>query len=118
MPYLILIFVFALSGVGGLYYNTKLELEETKANNIILKTNQEKLEGVIETQKEEMERKEADFKLQTAAMNEMSLKNQEIQQEMNRYLDIFKRHNLTKLAIAKPGLIEPKVNRGTKSVFD
>ena len=37
---------------------------------------------------------------------------------MNRYLDIFKRHNLTKLAAAKPGLIEPRVNKGTKDVFD
>ena len=118
MPYLIMIFVFALSGVGGLYYNTKLDLEETKANNMILKQNQEKLESAIETQKEEMERREVDFKLQTQAMNDMTLRNQEIQQEMNRYLDIFKRHNLTKLAIAKPGLIQPRVNEGTKSVFD
>jgi hypothetical protein len=45
-------------------------------------------------------------------------KSQEAQREMNRYLDIFKRHNLTKLAIAKPGLIEPRINNGTKNVFD
>ena len=37
---------------------------------------------------------------------------------MNRYLDIFKRHNLTKLAAAKPGLIETRVNNGTKEVFE
>ena len=37
---------------------------------------------------------------------------------MSRYLDIFKRHNLSKLAAAKPGLIEPRVNNGTKDVFD
>jgi hypothetical protein len=37
---------------------------------------------------------------------------------MSRYLDIFKRHNLSKLAIAKPGLIETRVNNGTKDVFD
>jgi len=37
---------------------------------------------------------------------------------MTRYLDIFKRHNLTKLAAAKPGLLEPRVNKGTKDVFD
>ena len=37
---------------------------------------------------------------------------------MNRYLDIFRRHNLTKLAAAKPGLIEKRVNKGTKEVFD
>jgi hypothetical protein len=37
---------------------------------------------------------------------------------MTRYLDIFKRHNLTKLAAAKPGLLEPRINKGTKNVFD
>jgi hypothetical protein len=37
---------------------------------------------------------------------------------MNRYLDVFKRHNLTKLAIAKPGLLETRVNNGTKKVFE
>ena len=51
-------------------------------------------------------------------LNELALKNQETQKEMNRYLDIFKRHNLTKLAAAKPGLIEPRANKATKEVFD
>ena len=37
---------------------------------------------------------------------------------MTRYLDIFKRHNLSKTAAAKPGLLEPKVNNGTKNVFN
>ena len=37
---------------------------------------------------------------------------------MNRYLDIFARHNLTKLASAKPGLIEKRANNATKQVFD
>jgi len=37
---------------------------------------------------------------------------------MSRYLDIFSRHNLSKLAAARPGLIETRVNNGTKEVFD
>ena len=37
---------------------------------------------------------------------------------MNRYMDIFRRHNLNQLAVAKPGLIEKRVNNGTKQVFD
>ena len=32
--------------------------------------------------------------------------------------DRFRRHNLTKLAAAKPGLIEPRMNKATKEVFD
>ena len=59
-----------------------------------------------------------DFAKQTTALNNLQSKNNEIELEMNRYLDIFKRHNLTKLAAAKPGLIEPRVNKATKEVFD
>ena len=59
-----------------------------------------------------------DFKLQTEGLLEIQSKNQAIQAEMSRYLDVFKRHNLTKLAIAKPNLIETRVNNGTKKVFD
>ena len=51
-------------------------------------------------------------------MNNLSSRNAEIEGEMNRYLDIFRRHNLNQLAAAKPGLIEKRVNDGTKKVFD
>jgi len=59
-----------------------------------------------------------DFKLQTEGLLAIQSKNQAIEAEMTRYLDIFKRHNLTKLAAAKPGLMEPKINKGTKHVFE
>ena len=69
-------------------------------------------------QKAAIESLQSDFALQTEGLLEIQARNQEIQQEMSRYLDIFKRHNLTKLASAKPGLIEPRINKGTKDVFD
>ena len=69
-------------------------------------------------QKAAIENLQNDFTLQTNSLLELQSKNQEIEAEMSRYLDIFKRHNLSKLAIAKPGLIETRVNKGTKDVFD
>jgi len=69
-------------------------------------------------QKLAIESLQNDFTLQTEGLQQIQLRNQEIQGEMNRYIDIFKRHNLTKLASAKPGLIEPRINKGTKDVFD
>ena len=69
-------------------------------------------------QKLAIESLQNDFKTQTEGLLTIQSRNQEIESEMNRYLDIFKRHNLTKLAAAKPGLLEPKVNKGTKNVFD
>ena len=69
-------------------------------------------------QKEAIESMQQDFEMQTRGLVELQSRNQEIQLEMNRYLDIFKRHNLSKLAAAKPGLIEKRVNNGTKEVFE
>ena len=69
-------------------------------------------------QKLAIESLQNDFKLQTEGLLAIQSKNQAIEAEMTRYLDIFKRHNLTKLAAAKPGLIEPKINKGTKHVFE
>lgn len=52
------------------------------------------------------------------ALNVMSSRNAEIEAESKRYLSIFARHNLSRLAAAKPTLIETRINRGTKDVFD
>tara|TARA_R100000935_G_scaffold52099_1_gene79065 strand:+ start:1140 stop:1535 length:396 start_codon:yes stop_codon:yes gene_type:complete len=86
--------------------------------NKVLSTNNALLEGAVETQKETITTLQNDFATQTEGLLTIQSKNQAIEAEMNRYLDIFKRHNLTKLAAAKPGLIEPKINKGTKNVFD
>ena len=69
-------------------------------------------------QKLTIETLQNDFEQQTKGLLDLQSKNQAIQLEMNRYLDIFKRHELSKLAAAKPGLIEKRVNNGTKEVFD
>ncbi len=54
----------------------------------------------------------------TAAMNTLQQANQQYESEMNEYLDIFRRHNLAKLASARPGQIEAQANQRTKEVFD
>ena len=86
--------------------------------NKTLTANNVALEGAVSTQEEAIQSLQNDFQLQTTSLLELQNRNQEIQKEMSRYLDIFKRHNLSKLAAAKPGLIEPRVNKGTKDVFD
>jgi predicted nucleotide-binding protein (sugar kinase/HSP70/actin superfamily) len=86
--------------------------------NKTLTANNLALEGAVATQEEAIQSLQNDFQLQTTSLLELQNRNQEIQKEMSRYLDIFKRHNLSKLAAAKPGLIEPRINKGTKDVFD
>lgn len=101
--------IILVLGLGSWYLWN--ENQTLKANNI-------KLEGAVQMQEEAIASLQNDFAKQTTALNNLQSKNNEIELEMNRYLDIFKRHNLTKLAAAKPGLIEPRVNKATKEVFD
>lgn len=86
--------------------------------NQVLTANNMALESAVATQEEAIKTMQNDFALQTQQLGDLQKKSQEAQLEMNRYLDIFKRHNLTKLAAAKPGLLEPRINKGTKDVFD
>ena len=101
--------IILVLGLGSWYLWN--ENQTLKANNI-------KLEGAVQMQEETISTLQNDFAKKTTALNNLQSKNNEIELEMNRYLDIFKRHNLTKLAAAKPGLIEPRVNKATKEVFD
>jgi hypothetical protein len=96
-------------GIGG--YFLYIQNENLKAENLAYEVRDAQ-------QKEAIESLQQDFALQTTALTDMQKKNNEIEGEMNRYLDIFKRHNLSKLAAAKPGMIEPRANNATKEVFD
>ena len=88
------------------------------SQNQVLTANNAALESAVATQEDAIANMQNDFALQTKELGALQAKSQATQMEMNRYLDIFKRHNLTKLAAAKPGLLEPRINKGTKNVFD
>jgi len=48
----------------------------------------------------------------------LQVRNQAYEAEMAEYMDIFRRHNLSKLASARPGMIETRANTRTKEAFD
>jgi flagellar motor protein MotB len=60
---------------------------------------------------------EAQFQQQQQLMGNLSQANQALQAEKDEYLSIFRRHDLQRLALARPGLIEPRLNSGTADVF-
>lgn len=85
--------------------------------NQTLKGNNLKLENAVEQQKAAMSAMKESYERQGQSLAQLTQRNAQIEGEMNRYLDIFRRHNLNQLAEAKPGLIEKRVNAGTKAVF-
>ena len=101
-----IILAMALGGYFLYQQNESLKIE-----NLAFQVRDQEQTATIKAQQESFER-------QSSALNNMTARNAEIEGEMTRYLDIFKRHNLNKLAIAKPGLIEKRVNDGTKKIFE
>ena len=87
------------------------------SENQVLTMNNMQLEVAIKQQEEAIATIKESYEKQGAALNQLSSKNAQIEAEMNGYLDIFRRHNLNKLAIAKPGMIETRANDQTSEVF-
>ena len=117
MPLLLLV------GGGAYAYHTttvskaEATIAQLEANNVILKENTSKLETALETETASRERAEKNLETQLQAVSELNEKANAMQAEMDDYVSIFKRHDLTRLARAKPGLVEPRINNGTKEVF-
>lgn len=121
MPYVILLLILALGGGYAYHQVTVSNLEVAKAqleaNNRTLKENQIQLELAVNTAQESLRAAEENAKKSEAAMSALTAKNNELAKDKANYMKIFKDHNLTRLARAKPGMIETRINNGTEKVF-
>lgn len=100
-----------LAGIGYVYYTqTQSKIEEQAQKLAVYKVAQQEQEKTIEAL-------QTNLAVTTESLNNMSKRNAEIEAEKERYLAIFSKHDLTKLATAKPGLIEKRFNKGTDDVF-
>ena len=123
--YLKLIMIFAVvSALGGgyMYHQTTVAKYEAtvsklEANNRTLKENQVQLETAVKTAQESLRAAEENAKKSEAAMSALTAKNNQLQKEKDNAMKIFKDHNLTRLARAKPGMIEKRANNKTEEVF-
>ena len=114
--------VLLFAGAGYAYHTTVVSQKDAiiarlEANAVTLKENAMRLETAFEREQAARERSEQNLQSQLKAVGDLTEKNNAMQQEMNGYLSIFKRHDMTRLARAKPGLIEPRINKGTQAVF-
>ena len=113
----ILMGIMAAMAVGGyLYYQTavvpmKNKIEEQTA--VILAQDLRDQE-----QKATIAAITANAEKTAEATATLQKQNQEYEAEMSEYLDIFRRHNLAKIASARPGQVETRANERTKEVFD
>jgi len=112
MNQLLIGIILAFGITGYFYYNqTQTELTELRTQVLAYEMKFAVQEDTINTLQEQ-------HAIQTDALVEMAENNRDIIAERDRYLDVFRRHDLAKLANAKPGLLEPRVNNATKKVFE
>lgn len=104
----LLIGIILVLGLGGWWLYQ--ENQTLAANNIAL-------EGAVKEQQAAMEALKENYEKQGKALLNMSRKNAEIEADKAKYLSILTKHNFEKLAIAKPGLMELRFNKGTEEVI-
>ena len=100
--------IVALSLCGYFLYNKNLELVEL---NKAFEVRDAEQKATIEAIKNNLEKTGKE-------LSGLQVRNQQYEVEMAEYMDIFRRHNLSKLASAKPGMIETRANNKTKEAFD
>ena len=97
--------------LGGLSYYLWNE-------NGVLKENNAKLEIAIQTQEEAINNLQNDFALQTTQLNEMTVKSQAAQSELNRYNEFIRNYELSDKIMNDPVEMQRKINNGTKHIME
>ena len=82
-----------------------------------LKGNQLVLETQIEEQNESIKQYLEQQKNQQVQLNQLEAEKQEAMKDVNRLRKTFANHDLDKLALAKPGLMQSKINKASARVM-
>ena len=97
--------------LGGLSYYLWNE-------NGVLKENNAKLEVAIQTQEEAIATLQSEFALQSTQLNEMTVKSQQAQRELNRYSEFIRNYELSAKIMGDPVEMQRKINNGTKHIME
>ena len=86
--------------------------------NQILQTNNSVLEGAVATQEEAIKTIQKDFEMQTQQLQDLSVKSQAAQRELNRYTQFIQNYELTAKILSDPIEMQRKINNGTKHIME
>ena len=88
------------------------------SQNQILQANNAVLERAVATQEEAIKSIQADFELQTQQLQDLTVKSQAAQRELNRYTQFIQNYELTAKILTDPTEMERKINNGTKHIME
>jgi len=92
-------------------------LQEVQRNYDVVNQQNVALQAAAEQNARTLENIQAQMQAQAQQIGTLTTRSAELEREKNEYLSIFREHNLYRLARARPGLIEPRINNGTNDVF-
>jgi len=88
------------------------------SQNQILQANNSALEGAVATQEEAIQTMQADFEMQAQQMQDLTIKSQAAQRELNRYTQFIQNYELSAKILADPIEMQRKINNGTKHIME
>ena len=112
MQYVVVIALLgSLGGLGYKMYTDTMNRMQSLANE------KAALEVQVQQATAALERQLEVMKLQEESLADMNERAAVVEAQMQDYLKIFKDHDLTRLARAKPGMIESRANKRTDEIF-
>ena len=112
------ILVVVLGLVGGVVYGGFYYYKDTQARIAILTENSAKLEQATNTQKQTIDTLVEDAEKYRELNKDLNIKLEAANEYKNKLIGKLRKHDLAKLSMQKPGLVEKKINNGTKKLFE
>ena len=103
-------YTLVINGYKGQVVELQQQLDGLAQDNAVLSATSEINTRTINDMRETNAR-------QLTSIGSLTTQNSAILKERDEYMSIFREHDLTNLSRAKPGLIEPRINNGTRDIL-